>query len=160
MKIKSKVGLFAAILFLFASSGCRTALFQPLHSPEDPELLTEIRENPNRHKGKLVLLGGTVRRLRYQEWKTELELSEIPLENGVHPSLGHPPGERFYVIFPERLDRFMYMKGKVMTISARVIGTRSVDGDQFPLLAYEKVHVWNKLRQDRFPSFGALLGRP
>jgi len=159
MYLQRKKGFLLAILLLFALSGCQTAKFQSIQMTEAHETLFEqIRRNPNRHRGKLILVGGEVRGLEYKEWKTEVAFSQVPLENNVHPQLGVAGGDLFYVVFPERLDKFYYKKGKVVTVSGRVIGTRTIEGEVFPLLEVEEVEVWNRLRQDRFPAFGAFLG--
>lgn len=147
------------LLLLTITSACQTILSEPVQSTADEEtLFEEIFENPDSHKGKIIILGGEVRNLHYQEWKTEVEFIEIPLYKGGHPALGFDPGERFFVIFPERIDGFLIKRGKVMTIAGRVIGKKVLDGTDYPVFAYEESYVWDKTRQDRFPSYGAFLG--
>lgn len=134
-------------------------LSERIRSTADEEtLFEEVFENPSDHHGKVIVLGGEVRQLRYQERKTEVEFAEIPLYKGGHPALGFDSGQHFFVVFPERLDQFLFKKGKVMTLAGRVVGTKKVDGLDYLLLAYEEAYVWDKLREDRFPSFGAFLG--
>lgn len=153
------IRLVSILLLFFSTTACRTILSEQVRSTADEEtLFEEIFANPDKHKGKIILLGGEIRALRYQEEKTEIEFVEIPLYRGGHPALGFDPGETFFVLFPERLDPILIKKGKVLTLAGRVIGTRKVDGNDYPLFAYEEAYVWDKLRQDRFPSFGAFFG--
>jgi outer membrane lipoprotein len=160
MKSERRISL-SILLFLFiALSGCQAWISEQVRSTADEEtLFEEIFENPNSHKGKVIILGGEVLQLQYQEQKTEVEYAEIPLYKGGHPALGFDPGQRFFVVFPERLDSYLFKKGKVMTIAGRVVGTKTVEGADYPLFAYEDAYVWDKLREDRFPSFGAFLGQ-
>ena len=159
MKLERSLSCSVLLLLFIALSGCQSVVSEQTRSTADEEtLFEEIFENPGSHKGKVVILGGEVRQLRYQEWKTEVEFAEIPLYKGGHPALGFDPGQHFFVIYPERLDQYFFKKGKVMTIAGRVIGTRKIDGSDYPLFLYEEAYVWDKLREDRFPSFGAFLG--
>ncbi len=160
MYLRSKIGpLLAVFLLLIAISGCQTAQFQGILPIEEEEtLLDQVRRNPNRHRDKVILVGGEIQGLRDLEWKTEIEFAELALDNEIHPRLGAEPRGRFYVVFPERVDKFLYKKGKIMTISGRLIGTRVIDGEAYPLLEFQEAQVWNRLREDRFPSFGAFVG--
>jgi outer membrane lipoprotein len=160
MKSERPLPFYPLLLLFIALSGCQAMLSEQVRSTADEEtLFEEIFENPDHHKGKIVILGGEVQQLRYNERKTEVEFSEIPLYKGGQPALGFDPGQRFFVIFPERLDPFLFKKGKVMTIAGRVIGARNVEGSDYPLFSYEEAYVWDKLREDRFPSFGAFIGQ-
>jgi outer membrane lipoprotein len=149
----------SVLLFFFFTSGCLAPISKEIQSTADDEtLFEEIFENPDEHKGKIVILGGEIQQLRKMESRTEVEFAEVPLYNWDRPALGFEPGEHFFVLFPERLDEFLYRKGKVMTVAGRVIGRRTLRGYDYPLLAYEQSYVWDKLREDRFPSFGAFVG--
>lgn len=151
---------FFISFLLMLTSACSSILSEQVRSTADEEtLFEEIFEDPHQHKGKIFLLGGEIVRLQYVGEKTEVEFAEIPLYRGGHPALGFDAGEHFFVLFPERVDETLLRKGKVMTIAGRVIGTRQVRGFDYPLFAYEEAYVWDKLRQDRFPSFGAFLGQ-
>ena len=152
--------IFLSLLLLVSTSACKAVLSEQVRSTADDEtLFEEVFEDPNQHLGKIIILGGEILRLQYQGPKTEVEFAEIPLYRGGKPALGFDPGEHFFVIFPERVDEFLLRKGKVLTIAGRVIGTRKFHGYDYPLLAYEEAYVWDKLREDRFPSFGAFLGQ-
>ncbi len=147
------------ILLLLSTTGCQAILSEQIRSTADEKtLFEEVFKDPDKHKGKIILFGGEMRKLRYQEEKTEVEFVEIPLHKGGHPNLGSDPGETFFVLFPERLDPILIKRGKVLTLAGRVIGTRKVGGTDYPLFAYEEAYVWDKLRQDQFPSFGAFFG--
>ncbi|MEO2053690.1 MAG: Slp family lipoprotein [Nitrospira sp.] len=147
------------ILFLISTTACQAILSEQIQSTADEKtLFEEVFKNPDKHTGKIIILGGEIRKLRYQEEKTEIEFVEIPLYKGGHLALGFDPGEIFFVLFPERLDPILIKRGKVLTLAGRVIGTRTLEGKNYPLFAYEEAYVWDKLRQDRFPSFGAFFG--
>jgi len=158
--LKQKWQTVFTLLLFISISACTGVLTEQVRSTADEgTLFEEIFEDPNRHIGKVVILGGEIVRLQYKGETTEVEFAEIPLYRGGKPALGFDPGEHFFVIFPERIDPFLLKKGKVLTIAGRVIGTRAVRGFDYPLFAYEEAYVWDKLRQDRFPSFGAFLGQ-
>ncbi|MFQ5580252.1 MAG: Slp family lipoprotein [Nitrospiria bacterium] len=147
------------ILSLLTTTACQAILSEQIQSTADEKtLFEEVYKDPDKHKGKIIILGGEIRDLRYQEEKTEVEFLEIPLYKGGHPALGLEPGESFFVLFPERLDPILIKKGKIITLAGRVIGTRKVGEKSYPLFAYEEAYVWDKLRQDRFPSFGSFFG--
>lgn len=155
-----KQKIISTLLFFISTSACNAVLSEQVRSTANEEtLFEEIFEDPNEHLGKIILLGGEILRLQYKGQKTEVEFAEIPLYRGGKPALGFDPGEHFFVIFPERVDETLLKKGKVLTIAGRVIGTRQLHGYDYPLFAYEEAYVWDKLRQDRFPSYGAFLGQ-
>lgn len=158
--MKRKWQIVSILLLFISTPACTRVLTDQVRSTADEEtLFEEIFEDPNRHIGKVVILGGEIIRLQYKGEKTEVEFAEIPLYRGGKPALGFDRGEHFFVIFPERVDEILLKKGKVLTIAGRVIGTRNVRGFDYPLFAYEEAYVWDKLRQDRFPSYGAFLGQ-
>lgn len=160
MKLERLLSFSMLFLLIAAFSGCQAMLSERVRSTADEAtLFEEVFENPAEHQGKVIILGGEVRELRYRENKTEVEFAEIPLYKGGHPALGFDPGEHFFVVFPERLDPYLFKWGKVMTLAGRVIGTKQVNGQNYPLFAYEDAYVWDKLREDRFPSYGAFLGQ-
>lgn len=158
--LKQKWQIVLSLLLYVSASACTGVLTEQVRSTADEEtLFEEIFEDPNQHIGKVFILGGEIIRLQHKGGKTEVEFAEIPLYRGGKPALGFDPGEHFFVIFPERVDEFLLKKGKVLTIAGRVIGTRNARGFDYPLFAYEEAHIWNKLREDRFPSYGAALGQ-
>lgn len=159
--MKQKWPIFLALLLLFMStSACNAVLSEQVRSTANEEtLFEEIFEDPKQHVGKIIILGGKVLRLQYKGQQMEVEFAEIPLYRTGKPALGFDPGEHFFVIFPYRVDETLLKKGKVITVAGRVIGTYNVRGFDYPLFAYEEAYVWDKLRQDRFPSYGAFLGQ-
>ncbi len=158
--MKQKWQIVLALLLLISASACTAVLTEQVRSTADEEtLFEEVFEDPNRHLGKIIILGGEILRLQYKGQKTEVEFAEIPLYRTGKPALGFDPGEHFFVIFPYRVDEILLKKGKVITVAGRVIGTHTVRGFDYPLFAYEEAYVWDKLRQDRFPSYGAFLGQ-
>ena len=158
--MKQKWHIFLILLVFLSTPACNAILSEQVRSTADEEtLFEEVFSDPNEHLGKIIILGGEILRLQYQGPKTEVEFAEIPLYRGGKPALGFDPGEHFFVVFPDRVDETLLKKGKVMTIAGRLIGTRKLHGYDYPLFAYEEAYVWDKLRQDRFPSYGAFLGQ-
>ena len=149
--------IFALLISLPACTGILSD--QDRSTADEETLFEESFEDPTQHKGKIFILGGEIIHLQYVGQKTEVEFAEIPLYRGGHPALGFDPGEHFFVVFPDRVDETLLKRGKVMTIAGRVIGTRQVRGFDYPLFSYEESYVWDKLHQDRFPSYGAFLGQ-
>ncbi|GEM_PF-3343989 len=152
--------IFLSLFLLLSLSACQAVLSEQVRSTADEDtLFEEVLLDPNQYVGKIIVLGGEILHLQYEGPRTEVEFAEIPLYRGGKPALGFDPGEHFFVIFPERVDETLLRKGKVLTIAGRVIGTRKLHGYDYPLFAYEEAYVWDKLRQDRFPSYGAFLGQ-
>lgn len=158
--MRQKWPLFLTLLLFIHTSACTAVLTEQVRSTADEEtLFEEIFEDPNQHMGKIIILGGEILHFRHLGQKTEVEFAEIPLYRGGKPALGFDPGEHFFVVFPDRIDETLLKKGKVITIAGRVIGTRTMRGFDYPLFSYEEAYVWDKLRQDRFPSYGAFVGQ-
>jgi starvation-inducible outer membrane lipoprotein len=156
--MKQKWPVILVLLLFISALACTSVLTEQVRSTADEEtLFEEIFEDPNQHLGKIIILGGEIVRIQYKGQTTEVEFAEIPLYRGGKPALGFDPGEHFFMIFPERIDETLLKKGKVLTIAGRVIGTRNLRGFDYPLFAYEEAYVWDKLRQDRFPSYGVFL---
>ncbi len=158
MKQWPKFSLVAILLVMIVSAGCQRVLSQHIQAKaEHKQLMTAIHKSPDRYKGKTVIMGGQILSLTYRQWQTEIEFAELPLSKNLHPVLGIPPGLRYYVLFPERLDRSLYRRGNIVTLAANVIGTKKKGENSYPLFTLEEAHIWNRFREVRFPHYGAML---
>ncbi len=161
MKQWSKISLFVVLLFVFFSTGCQAIRSRNIEvQAKQTELIADIRENPSQHKGKTVIMEGKILSIAYREWQTEVEFAELPLDLGFSPDLGMQSRKSYYVLFPERLDRSRYRRGKIVTVAASVIGAKEKEGNNYPLFVVEEAHILNRLHEVRFPHYGAMLSRP
>ena len=91
----------------------------------------EIRDNPDQHLGKVVVLGGTIIRTEAKENETLMEVQQKTLSGTMEPRDGDDKtGGSFLVVFPGPLDPDEYHKGRRITVGGQIEGKELVTSGQ------------------------------
>lgn len=105
----------------------------------------QLRLDPERFKGSVVALGGTVLNARDLREGTEIELLQAPLDDADRPMSVPVSGGRFLLLDPERSDPAV-LAGHTVTLVGEVLGTKDLGTEDHPdLLPYLRsrfLHVW------------------
>ncbi|MFY9270114.1 MAG: Slp family lipoprotein [Candidatus Manganitrophaceae bacterium] len=129
----------------------------------------EVKENPEAHLGRLILIGGEIIETRNFEDKTEIEVLQKPLGSDRAPIPIDESGGRFILIHPTFLDPVVFKSGRRITVVGVVQGKRMERIGQaegvVPVLGDEHIYLWPSGRYQKEPSinigfgFGAIFGR-
>ncbi len=161
---KSWMGVFCGSL---ACIGCVSS---PSVVPEglEPSLdqtvsFSQLLENPERYKQKVVMLGGRILSAKRLSEATRLEVLQLPLYDGQQPtdtlteSLG-----RFIAMEPTFLDPAKLPPQTRVTIVGEVTGsTQDKVGEtnyRFPVLVIKHLHVWESGVLGHNPNVGPSIG--
>jgi len=96
--------------------------------------------------GREVLWGGRIVRSVNREEGTLLEVLEQPLGSRGRPESGDRSAGRFLFLYPGYLETLIYSQGREVTVSGRLIGSRTLDLQEieytYPLITSEDIHLW------------------
>jgi outer membrane lipoprotein len=122
----------------------------------------DLKGKPDRFRGKLVMLGGTIVELRNVKAGTQMEVLQRPVDREGRPEYRDVTGGRFLVDVPEFLDAAVYQSGRAVTIIGTVDGERmqplSEIEYRYPVLTAKQVHLWPPYTGPRF-SIGIGVSR-
>ena len=155
----------ASILF----SGCSSQRIVP----ESMEPLVDrtvsfrdVQALPESYKGRVLVLGGEVLNAKRLRDNTQIELLQLPLEDGEEPSRDRQQSQgRFFALQQEFLDPATMIKGTRVTIVGEVSGAKTDRLDdveyRYPTLIVKHLHVWplqSYGRRQRGSSIGIFGG--
>lgn len=142
MKTRTQAVIWAALLGLamaLTATGCHP-ISQSVTKKADRSLsFEEIRDNPDQHRGTVVILGGTVIRTETRQNETLVEVQQKRLGVSMEPRDGDDKtGGRFLARFPGTLDPAEYTRGRRITVGGEIEGRAWVSsGEQevaYPLI--------------------------
>jgi outer membrane lipoprotein len=106
---------------------------------------SQLREDPDAFRGKLVLLGGVVVAATQTAEGTSLEVVEHRLDSRELPDQVMPSRGRFLATTPDRLDPAEYKKGALVSMMGEVAGKKveQQDGTEYtyPVIAVREIHA-------------------
>jgi outer membrane lipoprotein len=151
------------IVFLLIPAAVAAALLCGCSPPFPKELIDQVDRglgfadlirNPDRFRGKIVMLGGTIVELKNLKEGTRVEVLQRPLDGEGRPEWTDETGGRFLVDVPQFLDAAVYQPGRAVTIIGSVEGARRQPlGEieyQYPVLTAKQVHLWSPTTGPRF----------
>jgi len=149
--MKTLAGLFVIALFLH---GCTYAISPAFVDRADKTVSFEkLQADPESHKGKILILGGTIFQTSGAQQGTLIEVIQKQLDYWGKPERTRSTGGRFLILHPSSLDPMIYAPGREITIAGEVQGVGSpTPGEQryeYPLLISRELKLWE---QDR-PSW-------
>jgi outer membrane lipoprotein len=114
----------------------------------------ELKAAPEKHEGKVVMLGGVVLHSRRLMEQTELEVLELPLNAALAPARDRARSEgRFLAVQKEFLDPAVYPAGTPITVIGEFKGRRvkPLDGTDYtyPVLEIKHITDW---KQPQLPN--------
>jgi len=162
MNATKRPTVWAAVLSLFivyTLTGCNHHSSSVQRDADRNLSLTEIRENPDQHLGKVVLLGGTIVKTedRQDEMVVEVEQKRLGLfmepRDGVRNE-GKTEG-RFLVVFPGPLDPTLYHEGKRITVAGQIEGNEMKKLEEedylYPVIRAKDSHLWTSCGNGYYP---------
>lgn len=140
------------VIFCFLL-GCAPVLSQAVIEKSEPILFQDLRQAPENHIGKKLILGGTIIDVIGDSL---LEVLQRPLGYRMEPQIDDQTEGRFLVRFDQKIDADRFQKGRKITLAVEVIGkeTRPLDQTQYayPLLRVREYHLWPERGKTSFPN--------
>ena len=126
--------------------GCAHIVSQDLRDRAVKELRTDLffRE-PNAHRGKIVILGGSIVSTLNTREGTYIEVVEKPLDYRGRPRYTDQSHGRFLVFYEGFLDTAIYSEGRNITVAGEVMGEKvrplGEINYHYPLIKSRELHL-------------------
>jgi outer membrane lipoprotein len=106
----------------------------------------DVLASPESYKGRMLVLGGEVLKAKRLHDSTQIELLQLPLDDGEAPSLDRQQSQgRFLALRQEFLDPATLAEGTRVTIVGEVSGAKTDRLDdveyRYPTLIVKHLHV-------------------
>lgn len=144
-------GLFSSWLIVgILLTGCVSQRIVPESMESLVDRTVSFRDllaSPESYKGRVLVLGGEVLKAKRLQDGTQIELLQLPLEDGEEPSRDrqHSQG-RFLVLQQKFLDPATMVEGTRVTIVGEVSGAKTDRLDdieyRYPTLIVKHLHIW------------------
>lgn len=160
----------ASLLLLFFLTSCAATPPYPedLESHIDHQLkLSELKANPEGHKGKVVLIGGVVLSPKSTNSGTRLEILQLPLASDYEPAGDRMSTEgRFLALNSTFLDPAVIPAGSRVTVVGEVMEPTTLPLDEttytYPTVQIKHLKIWSRPTEvshwNRRPYFGPYYG--
>lgn len=107
----------------------------------------QIKEAPEAHRSKVVMLGGEVLSIKRLKDGTRIEVLQLPIAQNNEPQMNRMATQgRFLAIEPQSLDPAVLPPGTRVTIVGEVSGSKSMPLDEidyvYPILTVKQLHAW------------------
>ena len=135
------MGVFALL------SACAPVISKQGLRESDPEITFQsLLQDPDRHKGKIVLLGGQIVATIVKEGETWIEILQKPLNSEQKPEDTDVSHGRFLVHFRDFRDPAIYAGERKITILGEVQGKKVMPLKEmnytYPVLIPRESHLW------------------
>ena len=121
MKLKT----FSIIGLLVLAAECRSAIPKESLRQVHPEITFQgLIKDPERYKGKVILVGGQIVSTTVRESESWVEILQQPLDWKQRPQNTDVSYGRFLVRFQGFLDPAIYATGKQITVLGEVLGEK------------------------------------
>lgn len=155
-----KKGSLLNILFfglILLVSGC-AVMSKELRTEAEKDLsFEEVFKDPDLHKGKVVIWGGTIVDSKNTKDGTLLEVLQKPLDLVGEPRDVDQSGGRFLALYEGFLDIAIYTKGREITVGGLVQGKRVMPLGEirytYPVILVKEIHLWPEVSRDRVPPY-------
>jgi outer membrane lipoprotein len=144
-------------------AGCASTIPPTLASRISWDLsFSDLKRDPEAHKGRLVVLGGIVSLVEFIGTSYRVAVRQYPLDGGgvYRPVVRPPSGGIFLLRFPVgELPKDVY-PGAALTAVGEILGKGIYwwaygEAEEAPMLAVRHVHVWGPAWQPRAHSGGS-----
>lgn len=123
----------------------------------------QLKDSPDSHHGRLVVLGGEVLSAKRLKEGTQIEVLQLPLGSSDAPERDRTASEgRFIALHPGFLDPATVPAGTRVTVVGEVTGVKTMPLDEteytYPVLEVKHIKVWPKYEMARpyypYPYWG------
>jgi outer membrane lipoprotein len=144
-------GLLVLILF----SGC-SPISRQLRTQADRTLrFQQVFQNPEAHKGKIVIWGGEIiETINQKDGTTLLVVLQRPLDWTQEPLI-QPSEGRFILLVEGYVDPYVFRRGRRITVAGEIVGRKVMRLGEFeypyPLLRSKQIYLWGEYYYYPYP---------
>jgi outer membrane lipoprotein len=155
--MKSRFTWFLLLSFIILLSGCAHVISKDLRTKSDLSLtLSQIRQNPNAFKGKLVVWGGEIiETVNQQDGTTQIEVFQRPLGWRGEPKETVASEGRFLILADKYLDPYILRRGKKITVAGEMIGEKIKPlGEmdyRYLIVSSKQIYLWPEYYYRPYP---------
>jgi len=136
-------------------SGCAPVISKELRTKVAREItFRELLQDPDLHKGKLVLLGGVIIGAKNLKEGTLIEVLQKPADRRGRPRDVDQSDGRFMALYEDYLDVAIYSEGREVTVAGEVKGKRVLPLGEieyaYPLISIKEIYLWPPKTKERF----------
>jgi outer membrane lipoprotein len=148
--VSAKILKSFLLIGLLSCIACAHAISDKAREQINADLgFARLIDSPEQYKGEKVLLGGRIVRTRNIGEYSEIEVIQKPLDFTGYPSTGDETGGRFIFVISRYLESEFYSKDRLVTgvgkVSAGRVGKIGDSDYQFPVIAVDELHLWEKI---------------
>jgi len=137
------------VFSLVALVACAPVISDNILRQVDSELsITQLFDDPEKHTGRIVLVGGKIVRASVEKEKTWVEVLEQPLGWRQRPKESDSSYGRYLVYFEDYRDTEIYQNGRLITIAGEVEGkeVRFIGKTKYayPVLRVKESFLWKR----------------
>ena len=138
-------GLLAALLIF--SSACASVLSEAvLEQPDSDFPVGELYNDPEKYRGKSIVVGGTIINVVNEKSRSVIELLQRPLGSRLEPGRGDETQGRVLLVTDKTLDDQIFYRGRKLTAAAEISGKETRPLDEvtytYPVLKIIEYHLW------------------
>jgi outer membrane lipoprotein len=155
----TSAGRWILFFLIFLLSGCAHVISKDLRVKADPHLtLSQVRQNPDGFKGKMVIWGGEIiETINQRDATTQIEIYQKPLGwRGEPKDVGLSEG-RFLILVDRYLDPYVFKPGSKVTVMGEILGAKTkLLGEmdyRYPLLSSKQVYLWPEYVYYPYPTY-------
>lgn len=149
MRIPRGLPLLSALLLLSACAASTPSSEDITQQEHIDRTVTfaQIKESPEAHRSKVVMLGGEVLSIKRLKDGTRIEVLQLPIGHQNEPQTNRMATQgRFLAMEPQSLDPAVLPPGTRVTIVGEVSGSKSMPLDDieyvYPVLTVKQLHAW------------------
>jgi len=157
--MKSRFTWFLLLSFIILLSGCVHVISKDLRIKSDPSLtLSQVRQNPDTFKGKLVVWGGEIiETVNQRDGTTQIEVFQRPLGWRGEPNETYPSEGRFLVLADKYLDPYVFQRGKKITVAGEIQGENLKSlGEMdyhYSIVSSKQIYLWPEYYYQPYPYY-------
>ena len=141
--------LLLATLILLGAAACTPPISRQSLGLGDPALtFEELRQHPDRHLGRYLLLGGAIAAVRIDSGGgSELEVVQLPTDRRGRITVTNRSAGRFIAVDGAFRDPAIYRPGRLLTLVGKVSGRKTGRLGEvdylYPVLTVEELRLWD-----------------
>lgn len=158
MKRVDQFQLLLLLSLFILLSGC-APISKELRSRADLALsFTEVFQNPETYKGKIVIWGGEIiETMNQKDGTTLIEVLQRPLDWMEAPKERESPGGRFLILVEKYVDPYIFRRGREITVAGEILGERKrLIGEmeyRYPLVLSKQIYLWRQYYYAYLPPY-------
>jgi outer membrane lipoprotein len=160
---KMRIGFFCLASLLALLLACAPISRQALRDVDSTISFQALIKDPEKYKGKRVLLGGQILTTTVEQGGTWVEVLQHPLDWRQRPEDSDVSHGRFLLRFKDLRDPAVYRKGRMITVLGEVQGQRIAPFQKieytYPVLDPRESYLWKSgAGEGTFFQFGVGVG--